>query len=282
MKNWKLSPSHPQVAQYVKDYWFLKKEASDLNSDYDKNHPKLNPHPAAHLILSDAEHVFRYEQGASVQTGRGSHWIYPHRKTFTMEHTDTFQILGIKFHIGALYALKKMLPNTPLDVIDPADLNQLTLGDPAVIEQLLSTASQQPEQVRERLDQLLVPWLAGSQTDKHSELVTQILPLLGRMPMAQMGDALNRSQRTIERSFLRVTDLTLKQCHSMIRLEALLEDLYQQHGDEINWGDLAAKFEFSDQPHLIRHLKSTLGKTPGQYARQRDLTIDVYGNFENG
>jgi len=51
-------------------------------------------------------------------------------------------------------------------------------------------------------------------------------------------------------------------------------------GESVNWADIATKFKFSDQPHLIRYLKNNIGATPGEYARQRDLSIDIYGNFE--
>ncbi len=39
------------------------------------------------------------------------------------------------------------------------------------------------------------------------------------MPIAKIGKSLHCSQRTIERAFLRVTNLTLKQYQSMIRLD---------------------------------------------------------------
>ena len=79
---------------------------------------------------------------------------------------------------------------------------------------------------------------------------------------------------------MRVTGLSLKQYQSMIRLEAMLEHLYGLDGTDINWADVAYRFGFSDQAHLIRFLKDAVGATPGDYARTRDITIDVYGNFE--
>ena len=71
--------------------------------------------------------------------------------------------------------------------------------------------------------------------------------------------------------------MTLKQCQTMNKLEAMLEYLYQRNADEIDWVDVALKFGFSDQPHLIRHLKKQIGQTPKKYAKDRGLTIDVYG-----
>jgi AraC-like DNA-binding protein len=72
----------------------------------------------------------------------------------------------------------------------------------------------------------------------------------------------------------------MKQNESMIRFEALLAYLSQEKENAVNWADVAAQFDFSDQPHLIRYLKATVGLTPMDYLKQRNITIDVYGNFE--
>jgi len=65
-----------------------------------------------------------------------------------------------------------------------------------------------------------------------------------------------------------------------VNFEELLDYLHLQTNTSINWVEIAAQFGFSDQPHLIRQLKNTIGHTPGNYIKQRDLTIDVYGNFD--
>ncbi|GIC79440.1 helix-turn-helix domain-containing protein [Moritella sp. F3] len=113
--------------------------------------------------------------------------------------------------------------------------------------------------------------------DSHSQLTRSVLPLLATTPIAQLSEKLYCSQRTIERSFNKVTGLTLKQCQLMQKLESLLEYLYHRDSQDIDWVDLAYQFGFSEQPHLIRYLKSQIGATPNNYVKQRDLTIDVYG-----
>ncbi|MGS0676028.1 helix-turn-helix domain-containing protein [Shewanella sp. 125m-1] len=75
-------------------------------------------------------------------------------------------------------------------------------------------------------------------------------------------DKLYCSQRTLDRSFQRVTGLPLKQCQSMNRLEKMLEYVYQRDSAELDWVDVAFKFGSSEQPHLIRYLKKLLGFTP--------------------
>ena len=264
------------MAKYVECYWFLEKEHDDVGN----NHPKLNPDPAAHLILADAKQNYQYSQDEAPQKGKGNHWIFPHSKTFVMDHSQLFLVVGIKFRVGSLYSLNINSPQPKMDKVVNIDINELIQSESFNVPDLLAKAAEYPQQTCDVLDEWLLPWLLNSYEDKHCELVRRALTLLADTPIARMGTALHCSQRTIERSFLRVTDLTLKQYQSMVQLEEILNYLYQLEGESVNWADVATKFKFSDQPHLIRFLKSSIGTTPGEYVRQRDLAIDVYGNFE--
>jgi len=276
MRTWKLAPKDPQVAKFVECYWFLKREQGDVGN----NRPKLNPDPAAHLIVTQQRQRFSYQQESSTQTSIGCHWLYAHRQTYLMDHSEPFQILGIKFKVGGLYGLSFAKCTPALDIIQNIASNDLIELDSMRVQQLLLLACNDKEQVVDRLDKMLLPCLAKCQPDNYTELTQQILEQLMASPIQDLGELLHRSQRTLERSFLRTTNLTLKQCKSMIRLEQVLNTLYKMDKKAINWSDLAHQFEFSDQPHLIRYLKSAIGHTPSQYAQKRDLTIDIYGDFE--
>lgn len=276
MKSWKLSPKIEDVAKYVECYWFLEKELHDQSFNY----PKLNPDPSSHLIVSNLNGKYEYTHSTKTQNVSGSHWIFPHLKTFTMDHSAPFKIIGIKFKTGALYSLEMNNFSSKLDKIEMIDVNHLIGSRKFNPDQLLINAAEQKQQVCDILDEVLSPWLSDCQEDNHSHLVSQIMLLLGDTAISEIGEKLHRSQRTIERSFARVTGLSMKQAQSMIHLEEILNYLYQLNKGDINWADVANKFGFSDQPHLIRYLKSTIGKTPANYALDRDLTIDIYGDFE--
>jgi AraC-like DNA-binding protein len=279
MNHWRRLPKLEHVAKYIDCYWYLEKEGEDISHNY----PKLNPDPTTHLIIASPNYDYQYVQGDFVQKGSGSHWIFPHRHSFTMDHSFPFRMIGIKFRTGALYSVKHLLPESSalsLEKIKRADTNLLMGLDWFFYQTLLNEGTEAVDKVCDSLDESLSRFFLNIQDDKHSVLVRQILPLLSNTSIASIGSTVHRSQRTIERSFLRVTELTLKQCQSMMRLEDVLNYLYQLDEAEIDWADLVDQFDFSDQPHLIRHLKSAIGKTPGEYARERDLTIDIYGDFK--
>ena len=275
MKNWKQQPCHSVLNQYIDCYWLIEKSPGDVSLDF----PKLNPDPAAHFILAPAKQTFHYQYQNKTVSGSGCHLILPNSGTLTLDHSKPFVIIGIKFRVGALYALKGFdkLPLINQILTESDDLPMDWLGDNSSLVQL---ASKPKNLVCQKLDQLLITWIEQSHNDKHSQLVQKALPLFKHTELAKMGQSLHCAQRTLERSFKRVTGFSLKQYSGMVNFEELLDYLHLQTNTSINWVEIAAQFGFSDQPHLIRQLKNTIGHTPGNYIKQRDLTIDVYGNFD--
>jgi len=276
MKNWKQAPSNPLITTYIDCYWLIEKKTEDVSIDY----PKLNPDPTGHLILAPSHQSYHYQLNNTNITGLGCHMILPSTSTITLDHSQPFLIVGIKFKVGALYSLKFNgdLPLTNFIVNHPeflpSEFNQVNHPE------FFSKAADQIEVTCTRLDNELLPWIQRNHEDKHSQLVRQAISIFDQTPISEMGNVLYCSQRTIERTFRRVTGLTLKQYESMTRLESLLAYLYQQQDTSFSWVDIASQFGYSDQPHLIRYLKETIGTTPRDYLKQRDVTIDVYGDFE--
>lgn len=276
MIRWLKPPKLREVAKYIDCYWYLEKSAGGVER------PKLNPDPSAHLILSSSNQAYQYVIKDDVYMGKGSHWLYPYSNTIELDHAKSYACIGIKFRVGALYSLNNV-PFTQALVNTVNTINFGTFKDAAYTreDELLVNAKDDPDKCIEILDKILLPLLANSYEDKHSEITRKTLPLLTGKSVNELGDMLFCSQRTLERSFLKVTGFTLKQCQSMNKLEAILEYLYQRKQCDIDWVDIAFQFGFSDQPHLIRYLKQHINLTPKNYTQQRGFTIDVYGGVES-
>ena len=272
-----MSPLNPCLSKYIDCYWMIEKD----DQDELHTHPRLNPDPTAHLIIASPNQTFYYQVDDDEVSGYGTHMILPHSRTIVLDHSKPFTIVGIKFHVGALYSLG-FKPDLPLTDLITSDSDCLPVGIEFIdTTALLNEASSNIEATCRILDAYLESWVCHSQEDKHSELVRSAISVLENNPISQIGRELHCSQRTVERTFSRVTGLTLKQYKSMLTLEDLLTFLYQNQDIDLNWSEIAAEFGFSDQPHFIRYLKSVIGATPGQYIKQRDLTIDIYGDFQS-
>ena len=274
MKTWKLTPQKESIERLVECYWYLEKEANDTSESY----PKLYPDPSSHLIITNSKQKYNYN--GQVQETGGCHWIYPYQNTYTIDHSEPFRILGIKFKIGALYSLPIISNKDQLNSVIAVDINKIIQLEELSLIGLLDKAAKEPESTRDFLNSKLQFMIHNSRDDKHSRLVSRVLNILPQTSIRKVGEQLHLSQRTVERSFTRVTHLTMKQCQSMLRLEQVLDFIYKQKIENIIWSDLASQFEFSDQPHFIRSLKNAIGKTPNEYSKHQDLAIDVYGNFE--
>ncbi|NOI65176.1 helix-turn-helix domain-containing protein [Vibrio sp. 99-8-1] len=274
MIHWLQPSKSADIAKYVDCYWLIEKTANATSYQY----PKLNPDPSAHLIISPSNQPYHYDLGPGSATGIGCHWLFPHKQTFQLDHSKPFVHLGVKFHIGALYSLGRFAgKETTLDGVEEINLSKEFSHLNVDENRLIELARHDPHQCGKQLDNLLSPWIANASEDQYSKITKKALQLLDTSTISELGAQLFCSQRTLERSFQRVTGLTLKQCQSMNKLEALLEYLTQRGSEDIDWVAVAYEFGFSDQPHLIRHLKKQLGLTPKTYEKERGLTIDVYG-----
>jgi len=274
MIRWLIPPTQLAVSKYIECFWYLEKAADAQGA----LRPKLNPDPSAHLIVSAPNQTYRYDIGNDTFHVKGSHWLYPYCKTIELDHAKSVACIGIKFKVGALYCLNDVdFTQTLVNTVAAQSIDALSNNKEISEGNLLELAKSDPDKCVEMLEELLLPLLTHVEEDKHSEITSRAIPLLNHVPINELGAKLFCSQRTLERSFVKVTGITLKQCQSMNKLEAILEYLYQRKQGDIDWSDIACQFGFSDQPHFIRYLKQQISLTPQKYTQQRDFTIDVYG-----
>ncbi|MDA0149039.1 helix-turn-helix transcriptional regulator [Vibrio sp. LaRot3] len=272
MLHWILPATQP-CSELIECFWFIEKTTAQQVS-----FPKLNPDPSAHLILAPLGTPYNYAFDDKVCTGHGCHLLFAHKETAQLDHSKPFLHVGIKLRPSAIYRLALNSANSEsLDNV--IELNTvLSLGlEESDLNRLFELARHDPLQCVSELENDLALWLANAQHDQHSKLADKVVEALPHTAIADLSAKLYCSQRTIERSFRKVTNLTLKQYQAMIKLELMLEYLYQRPSNEIDWVDVAYQFGFSDQPHLIRYLKKQIGTTPQKYIVQRGFTIDVYG-----
>ena len=276
MNSWAHSPSKPQLSQYIERYWYLEKDAHEESLKY----PRLIPNPLTHLVLTSHNQHSHYSIGNIQIALSGSHLIMPCNRFIEMDHHDSVVILGITFKAGAAYSCFPNTAEQKLNSVFKSTNKILSCLAMDTTERLIRQAFDDTETLVEQLDHFVAPLLEHVREDRHSVLTRQALHDLERVPLNELEHYLSCSKRTMERSFLRVTGYTLKQYETLKRLDRLIRHLYQNRSQTQNWADLALHFGFSDQPHLIRELKKTIGTTPAKYAHLRNLTIDAYGNFE--
>lgn len=262
MKNWKRKPESVALQLYVEYIWALQVTKPTQKSAL------LLPNTSANLILSPDNEPHTYVKNGSLLEIRGGHWISPYTEELYVLDKHPRQILGVKFHPGGPYGLGLIneMPKPPKTIQEHSSV----FGWP---EKVVINESEKAIEIFE--SKLLS--LCQKKTDQAWKNVHSALNCINS---GKKLDKLPLSRRTLERHFLLVTGLTIKQYEQMKRMDQLIWSIYKENPEEIDWSDLAYRFGFSDQSHMIRQLKKSIGTTPTNYLLKRHLSIDLFGDFE--
>ena len=264
----------------IHQIWYLEVEDNDTIEKL----PQLIPNPRAHLLFTPSKQSYCYQSGDGHLSGKGSHLLTASDRLLTLVDSAPLKRIGITFRPEGLYLLNKS---------NEALVNQCgwfdwlsPLFDNHFQQQLWQSDSIQS--LVERIQQQIENLCLSRQIDKPFTIVQKTIAVMEEnqleatdhhLDINQLAELCACSRRTLERSFRQVTGLSVKKYQLLIKLELMILALYQQD-NEIDWTAFSQQFGFSDQSHLIRQLKQQLKRTPSSYLQNRDLTIDIYGDFE--
>lgn len=181
------------------------------------------------------------------------------KKLFKHNLNGSGEILGVKFRIGAFnnFTNEKMstFTNRKIEIgkiLSPKPWQGLTNID--------STKSK-----IEYIEKLLENY--DLQVDEKGLLAEEMINFIRNnkniSSVTMLADRFNISSRSIQRIFDKYVGVNPKWVIRMFRLQELKEEI--ESNNHINWADLAAKLEYSDQSHMINDFKSILNITPEKY-----------------
>ncbi len=269
--------SLPGYEWLVHQIWYLEVTADEVIDPK----PHLIPNPRAHLLFTPAHQPYSYNNGKAVLSGEGNHLLTASEDLLLLQDTPPLKRIGITFRPEAISVLasdpairpNQCLWSTQLQTLFNEDFQSKLWIDTTpdtlltvISKHLKSINLEQPQDKAYR-----VAKLATHLMDEEQDLLPDIDAIAAQCAC---------SRRTLERYFKQVTGLSLKKYQQMLRLESVILSLYDK-SNEIDWAEFSQQFGFSDQSHLIRTLKQQLHRTPSSYLKQRDLTIDIYGDFES-
>ncbi|WP_117232679.1 helix-turn-helix domain-containing protein [Vibrio maerlii] len=266
--------SLPGYEWLVHQVWYLEVTEGEVIEPK----PHLIPNPRAHLLFTPPKQTYSYNNGSEVLKGKGNHLLTANENLLLLEDEAPLKRIGITFRPEALSLLTSQYqPNrcgwySWLDEMFSENF-QAQLWKDINSEVLITT-------LQNHFTQLGIE----PAPDRVFKNVQQAVSLMDQSPQELpeidfIAKQCACSRRTLERNFKQVIGLSLKKYQQMLRLEQVILSLYAQQHD-IDWAAFSHQFGFSDQSHLIRTLKQLLKKTPAGYLKHRDLTIDIYGDFE--
>ncbi|CAE6967312.1 AraC family protein [Vibrio sp. B1ASS3] len=279
----------PEYEWLIHQVWYLEVPEGEVIDPK----PHLIPNPRAHLLFTPSEQGYSYDTGDTKLAGKGCHLLTANEHLLLLEDTAPIKRIGITFRPEGLYAIESRFS----DASQVAAINQCEWFDwlSAAFDERFQLGLWQLElqdspqclqdYIKGHLDALDIepcrcrPFLASQKAVSVMDAQALRSPELA-MDIDEISKQCACSRRTLERSFKQVVGLSVKQYQQMARLEQMILTLYKQQ-EAIDWASFSQQFGFSDQSHLIRTLKQQLRKTPSKYLKKRDLTIDIYGDFES-
>ncbi|MFK4305070.1 AraC-like DNA-binding protein [Paenibacillus sp. RC254] len=146
----------------------------------------------------------------------------------------------------------------------------------AVIGERILEAQDFNERVRimdEYLNQLLLRQ-GTNDCDLMKNLLHRIFVSSGSMSVKELAEREAISERQINRKFGQWIGISPKKFSEVVRFQSVLRSI--QSGDPLDWTELALKYSFFDQAHLIRDFRRFYGDSPLTAAKDFRRLSDFY------
>lgn len=100
----------------------------------------------------------------------------------------------------------------------------------------------------------------------------------GLVPISQLLSDV--SERQLQRGFKRVVGCQPKYFAQLLRVNATIVSLVERQDE--NLASVAARHGFSDQPHMVRSIRTFFGHAPSEIRRNVDLLLRTFPTAKNG
>lgn len=115
----------------------------------------------------------------------------------------------------------------------------------------------------EILNTSLSSWFKHKSNDRVDYVIQKIVESKGNVSINSICHSLGLTRQHLARLFQHYVGVRPKQFARVIRFQALLKDVRQNH--KINWADEASLLGYYDQSHLIADFRQFSGKSPEKF-----------------
>lgn len=246
-------PTPPPLAAAVKAVWF----ARGTKAEFDVPEP-IVPDGCVELVLNLAARFVQVDAGAALQPRELL--VGQMTRPTVASPTGEVDLIGIRFWPGRAGAVLR----TPM-----WQLQDQLIEAPAVLSGLQGLADDLRDLPGGRrlshLTDVLTPYCARVAPDRLRRVdaaLRHIASTRGMLPIEWLADQTGITRRHLERQFRDQVGLRVKQLARITRIQAVLA-IVQSHR---SWSgaEIAARFGYSDQAHLIHECRALTGSTPRQ------------------
>ncbi|MBE7554995.1 MAG: AraC family transcriptional regulator [Anaerolineales bacterium] len=248
---WRYLPA-PDLSFFVERYWIVQ---WDLRGQAPYLSETL-PYPCVNLIIQkDKSRIYGVV-----------------KRKFSILLENKGWVFGIKFKPGAFYSFVK----SPLSNLTDGSIHlwEVFGAEGDTLERTILALegechAQMVEVAQNFIRERLPEW------DENVMLISQIVELImAERKITKVDDLVSRislNKRTLQRLFSRYVGVGPKWVIKQYRLHEAAAQLAD--GEAGNWPKLALDLGYFDQAHFIKEFKTSVGRSPGKYARGIEVSF---------
>lgn len=246
-------PTPPRLATAVKTVWF----ASGTKAEFDVPEP-IVPDGCVEIVLNLADRFVQVDAGHALQPR--DLLVGQMTRPTVASPTGDVDLIGIRFWPGRAGAALR----TPM-----WELQDRLIAASSVLpvfDRLVHELRSLPRQLRvAHLAEVLAPYCARVAPDRLRHVdgaLARIAATHGTESIGRLATATGVTRRHLERHFREQVGLSVKQAARITRIQAVLGVI--QSRPSLTGAEIAARFGYSDQAHLIHECRALTGRTPSR------------------
>lgn len=263
MDNFETIQPSPQLAPYVKHYWFL------TGNIINKSVPIQRIVPTGHVTM-----VFHRNKALiSANSVQPDAFLSGQSNNFTdLYQTDSLNMMVVVFHPQGARAFFKM----PMIEVKNRNVSLQDLGDNEVAELEKRIKDSQDNHTCIRLIENLLLQKIKYGTEYNEKRIASVIETLnrGEMNVEKLAAVSCLSNKQFRRIFSEYIGTNPKDYVRVVRFQRALYTL--QTSPDIALTQLAFDCGYYDQPHLIREFREFSGYTPTEYKAACAFIISDY------
>jgi AraC-like DNA-binding protein len=244
-----------ELAHIIKSFWLI-----DSEGDGTIRQEKIIPDGYPELIFHYGD-PYRININGFWELQEKSILAGQIRNYFFLENTGESKMFAIKFQPWAIKELFGLEMSSITDkVVEVRDIMLSTLKKVQVIATSTISFNEKVEQIQDWFHSFVNKF--NIDFSKKYEAVASILKKNGSIPLKQLQEEYQMSERGLERYFKSYIGLSPKFYARLIRFSYIFQ-LVQD--EKINWADVVYGAGYYDQSHFIKNFQEFSGEDPSKY-----------------
>jgi len=251
-------PPSPALAAVIKHYWSLEYDGVDAEPE------TILPDGCPELIFSLA-HRFRRIDGVKTELQPASLFAGQISRRITIRPTGKVKLFGVRFKPMGAFALCGYSLHELTDRM--FDIDSIFGREGSLLEEAINIAPNLETRIGLFERFALSTKRNGSDQTSTSTAIDLITESRGNVQISTLTTYLNRSERSLERSFRERVGLPPKLFARIVRFQNLVRTI--ETSSDPRMLDTALSFGYFDQSHMIRDFREFSSKSPLEYFNEK-------------